>query len=30
MGVIGPGAAPAEPWMTELVTSIGLTKACLG
>ena len=30
MGVIGPGAAPAQPWMTELVGSIGLTKACLG
>jgi AcrR family transcriptional regulator len=30
MGVIGPGAAPAQPWMTELVTSIGLSKACLG
>jgi AcrR family transcriptional regulator len=30
MGVIGPGAAPAQPWMTELVNSIGLSKACLG
>jgi AcrR family transcriptional regulator len=30
MGVIGPGAAPAQPWMTELVNSVGLTKACLG
>jgi AcrR family transcriptional regulator len=28
--VIGPGAVPAEPWMTELVSSIGLEKACLG
>jgi AcrR family transcriptional regulator len=28
--VIGPGAVPAEPWMTELVGSIGLEKACLG
>ena len=30
MQVIGPGAVPAEPWMTELVSSIGLEKACLG
>jgi AcrR family transcriptional regulator len=30
MGVIGPGAAPAQPWMIELVGSIGLTKASLG
>ena len=28
--VIGPGAVPAEPWMTELVSTIGLEKACLG
>ena len=28
--VIGPGAVPAEPWMIELVSSIGLEKACLG
>ena len=30
MQVIGPGAVPAEPWMTELVSTIGLEKACLG
>ncbi len=30
MQVIGPGAVPAERWMTELVSSIGLEKACLG
>ncbi len=28
--VIGPGAVPAEPWMTELVSGVGLEKACLG
>jgi AcrR family transcriptional regulator len=28
--VIGPGAVPAEPWMTELVGTIGLEKAHLG
>ena len=28
--VIGPGAVPAEQWMTELVSTIGLEKACLG
>jgi AcrR family transcriptional regulator len=30
MRVIGPGAVPAEPWMTSLVGSMHLTKACLG
>jgi AcrR family transcriptional regulator len=30
MRVIGPDAVPAEPWMTSLVSSIGLQKACLG
>jgi AcrR family transcriptional regulator len=28
--VIGPGAVPAEPWMTDLVDTIGLEKAKLG
>jgi AcrR family transcriptional regulator len=28
--VIGPGAVPAETWMTELVSTIGLQKARLG
>jgi AcrR family transcriptional regulator len=28
--VIGPGAVPAQPWMTDLVDSIGLSEACLG
>jgi AcrR family transcriptional regulator len=28
--VIGPGAVPAEPWMTDLVSTIGLEKATLG
>jgi AcrR family transcriptional regulator len=30
MQVLGPGAVPAEPWMRELVASLGLSKACLG
>jgi AcrR family transcriptional regulator len=28
--IIGPGAAPAEPWMADLVSTIGLEKAKLG
>lgn len=28
--VIGPGSVPAEPWMTDLVATIGLEKAKLG
>ena len=30
MNVIGAGAVPAQPWMTDLVNSVGLTKTCLG
>lgn len=30
LNVIGPDAVPAQPWMTDLVTSMNLTKAGLG
>ena len=30
MRVIGPGAVPAEPWMTSLMGTLHLEKACLG
>jgi len=30
MRVIGPDAVPAEPWMTGMLASLGLQKACLG
>jgi AcrR family transcriptional regulator len=30
MRVIGPDAVPAEPWMTGMIGSLGLQKACLG
>ena len=30
MRVLGPGAVPAEGWMTELLGSLNLSKAGLG
>jgi AcrR family transcriptional regulator len=30
MRVLGPDAAPAQPWMIEMIGSLGLSKACLG
>jgi AcrR family transcriptional regulator len=30
MRVLGTDAVPAEPWMTEMLGGLGLSKACLG